>query len=222
MFNPEKLLGDLVGQALGGVFGGKRSRNPSLLKSGDLAGKATLGLGAIGVAIAAYEHFQKNRSNSESSASTTRPTPPAMPTAVAEPVPSSINTPPPAPPPAPSLENLSEAAADAVLLVRAMIAAAAADGRIDDNERQRILARSSGAGLDAETRRFLEAELAVPKSADEIGAMTRPALVNEVYAAALLAVDIDHETERQFLQRLATALGLSADARHTIESELLT
>lgn len=222
MFNPEKLLGDIVGQALGGVFGGKRSRKPSLFKTGELAGKATLGLGAIGVAIAAYEHFQKNRSNAEPAAPAATSPPPSIPAPMAESTQPSISTPPPAPPPAPSLDNLSEAAADAVLLVRTMIAAAAADGRIDNNERQRILARSSGAGLDAETRRFLEAELAVPKSADEIGAMTRPALVNEVYAAALLAVDIDHETERQFLQRLATALGINADTRHAIESELLT
>ncbi len=227
MFDPQKLLGSIVGQALGGAFGGSRGRKPSMFRTGDLASKATLGIGALGIAIAAYEHFKSAAPSVQSAPS---PPPPAFPLsniAAAPTIVLPIATPaaagggPPPTPPARDLSNLSEAAAESVLLVRTMIAAAAADGVIDVEERRRILARSGDAGLDADTRSFLEAELAVPKSADDIAAMTRPALVNEVYAAALLAVNLDHESERRFLEKLGTGLGLSAETQQEIQSQLL-
>jgi uncharacterized membrane protein YebE (DUF533 family) len=232
VFDPEKLLGSIVGQALGGAFGGRRGKKSSMFRTGDLAGKATLGLGALGIAMAAYEHYasrsqQRSEPPQPGYGYTPAPTPPAMPSpapAIVLP-PASAGVPagtaPPPPPGARDLSDLDEAAAEAVLLVRTMIAAAAADGVIDAAERGRILARSGEAGLDAETRAFLEAELAVPKGADEIAAMTKPALVNEVYAAALLAVDLDHESERRFLERLGTGLGLGAETQAEIQSQLL-
>ncbi|MDZ4812583.1 MAG: DUF533 domain-containing protein [Pseudomonadota bacterium] len=225
MFDPEKLLGSIVGQALGGAFGGRRGRSQSVFRTGQFTGKAALGLGALGVAVAAFEHFRKP---AESAPASPPPTPfPALtpPTPLAAAPMSPPTTPlgmlPPPPPVARDLSHLSESAAEAVLLVRVMISAAAADGKIDADERGRILARTADAGIDAETRSFLEAELAVPRSADEIAAMTRPALVNEVYAAALLAVNLDHESERHFLQRLGTGLGLSEHTQQEIQTQLL-
>ena len=224
MFNPEKLLGNIVGQALGGAFGGGRGKKKSMFNTGNLASKATLGIGALGIAMAAYEHFSAQRSQS---AATPAPPAPPLPTAAPAyfpPLPASNHGLPAAPPPPPAardLSGLSEAAADSVLLVRTMIAAAAADGMIDADERQRILARTADGDLDAETRSFLEAELAVPKSADEIAAMSRPAQVNEVYAAALLAVNLDHDAERRFLERLGNGLGLSAETQLEIRTQLL-
>jgi uncharacterized membrane protein YebE (DUF533 family) len=226
MFDPEKLLGSIVGQAMGGMFGGKRGRKQSAFRTGDIASKAALGLGALGIAIAAYEHFKQKPE--VSAPLPPSPAPPAQSpvytaTAVLQPsAPSAaMGAAPPPPPAARDLSSLSEAAAEAVLLVRTMIAAAAADGVIDAEERSRILARSANAGLDADTRSFLEAELAVPKTADEIAAMTAPALVNEIYAAALLAVNLDHESERRFLERLGAGLGLSAQTQQEIQSQLL-
>jgi uncharacterized membrane protein YebE (DUF533 family) len=231
VFDPEKLLGSIVGQALGGAFGGRRGNRHSAFRTGDFATKATLGLGALGVAMAAYEHYKQ--SQTQPIAPAPAPMPPAQPAAARSPAPmvvpaaapaqpSGAPGAPPPPPAARDLSNLSEAAAESVLLVRTMIAAAAADGVIDVEERNRILARTSDAGLDAETRAFLEAELAVPKSADDIAAMTRPALVNEVYAAAVLAVNLDHESERRFLQRLGAGLGLSAETQQEIQTQLLS
>jgi uncharacterized membrane protein YebE (DUF533 family) len=231
VFDPEKLLGSIVGQALGGAFGSRRGNRHSAFRTGDFATKATLGLGALGVAMAAYEHYKQ--SQTQPAAAAPMPMPPAPASAAARgpapmvvPVaaparPAGAPGAPPPPPAARDLSNLSEAAAESVLLVRTMIAAAAADGVIDVEERNRILARTSDAGLDAETRAFLEAELAVPRSADDIAAMTRPALVNEVYAAAVLAVNLDHESERRFLQRLGAGLGLSAETQQEIQTQLL-
>jgi uncharacterized membrane protein YebE (DUF533 family) len=231
VFDPEKLLGSIVGQALGGAFGGRRGNRHSAFRTGDFATKATLGLGALGVAMAAYEHYKQ--SQTQPAASAPVPMPPPQQTASYTPAPmvvpvAAVAQPagapgaPPPPPAARDLSGLSESAAESVLLVRTMIAAAASDGVIDAEERGRILARTADAGLDAETRGFLEAELAVPKSAGDIAAMTRPALVNEVYAAAVLAVNLDHESERRFLERLGAGLGLSAETQQEIQAQLLT
>ena len=61
MFNAERLLGQLMGQALGGQLGGGRKRRKQSFGLPGLSGggKAALGLGLLGVAMAAYEHYQQ-------------------------------------------------------------------------------------------------------------------------------------------------------------------
>lgn len=203
MFDPQRLLGQLLGDALGGDFGHRRKRGGGL----SFGTKAQLGLGALGLAVAAYEHYSSQRATTATAPSPAAPPPPPVAPAMALPA---------APPPPPAAfdpSQLPQEQADAVQLVRAMIAAAAADGVIAPEERQRVLQRAASAGIDAETHAFLEAELAVPKSADMIGALTRPGLSREVYAAAAVAIDIDSEAERRFLHTLGDALGLSEDDR---------
>ena len=207
MFDAQRLLGQLLGDALGGGFGHGRKRGGGL----SFGAKAQLGLGALGVAMAAYEHYNSQRAPTATSSATVPPPPPAV---------MAMTSAPPPPPAAFNLAQLAPAQADAVLLVQAMIAAAAADGRVDASERERVLARASAAGVDAETRAFLEAEMAVPKSADAIGAMTRPGLTREAYAAAALTIDIDTESERHFLSTLGNALGLEEDERIAIHQQL--
>ena len=54
MFNAERLLGQLMGQAMGGQLGGrkKKRRGGFGMPSG---GQMAVGLGVLGVAMAAYE-----------------------------------------------------------------------------------------------------------------------------------------------------------------------
>ena len=52
----------------------------------------------------------------------------------------------------------------ALLYIRAMIAAAAADGRIDENEQQKLIGSLQQAGLDDEAHAFLQQELQSPAS----------------------------------------------------------
>lgn len=214
MFDPERLLGQLVGQVLGGGMGG-RSRRRSAIAAGGLGGKAALGLGALGIAMAAFEHYQQRTTASAAMAG------------AAAPAPTPGNSVPPPPPPVapagtppPPPAATAQSAADALQLVQCMIAAAAADGSIDSDERARILKRMRGLGLDEAGEAFLSEALAAPKSADEIGATTRPGLVEAVYAAALLGIDPDHPAETAFLDRLAGALGLSAATRQTLSAQL--
>ncbi|AVP97335.1 DUF533 domain-containing protein [Ahniella affigens] len=221
MFDPEKLLAGMVGDALGGMFGGRSRKKKSVFRTGNLGGKAALGLGALGVAMAAYEHFQqRSRQPTGSAPMPIQPGPRALPPAPASLIPSSPAAMPPPPPAAVDLTRLNDAEQEAVLLVQTMIAAAHADGRVDASEQQRILARAESSGLDTATCFFLKGALNQPISLDQIAAQTRPDQVDEVYAAALLAMDADTEAERAFLRQLGQKLGMD-DARRLAIHEAL-
>jgi uncharacterized membrane protein YebE (DUF533 family) len=97
----------------------------------------------------------------------------------------------------------------ATLLIRAMIAAAAADGRIDDTERAKILGALKQGGLSAAAEQFLVREIGKPASVDELAeAVSSEEEAVQVYTAARIAVDPDAEAEHAFLAQLAKALGI--------------
>lgn len=98
---------------------------------------------------------------------------------------------------------------DALLYLRAMIAAAAADGTVDAMERGRIVSSLSQVGMDAEATSFLDAEFAKPASIEALAAGARtPEVRAQVYTAARLAIDPDTDGEKAWLAGLATALAL--------------
>jgi uncharacterized membrane protein YebE (DUF533 family) len=100
----------------------------------------------------------------------------------------------------------------ALLMVRAMIAAAAADGEIDDTERARILGNLKQAGLDDEASGFLDEEFANPLDAVGLVQMSStPEMAAQIYTAARLAVDPDTDGEQTFLADLASGLELDGD-----------
>ncbi|MCW2238644.1 tellurite resistance TerB family protein [Azospirillum canadense] len=95
----------------------------------------------------------------------------------------------------------------ALLLIRAMIAAANADGEITAQERGRILSALDEAGAGPEERRVVEQELDRPQSLDSlVQAVRDPQTAEQVYMASMMAVDRNSETERSYLQYLATRL----------------
>ncbi|MFN7781770.1 MAG: DUF533 domain-containing protein [Lysobacterales bacterium] len=222
MFDPERLLKQMLGGALGGTLGGDRGRKKHRSHggmggglSGALGGlstgnKAALGLGALGVAMAAWEHYKGQ------SAST------AQPASAAQPLPTM--SPPPPPPPAPAAMLAPQAAPqalvpEALLVIRSMIAAAAADGLIDGNEREAILGRAQDAGLHADDLIALRQELAQPLSMPELLAQTPAHLAAEVYAAALITISVDTEAERRWMQRLAEGLKLDDSQRAELDAQ---
>lgn len=99
-----------------------------------------------------------------------------------------------------------------LLLLRAMIAAASADGSVDDAERAHIVGNLQAIGLDAEAAGFLDQEFASPASPEDLAAAASgPEVGAEVYTAARLTIDPDAPEEQAFLASLATALGLDAE-----------
>lgn len=95
------------------------------------------------------------------------------------------------------------------LLLRAMIAAAAADGDLDAAEYDRIRQQLAASGLNTEEQLFLTQLIMRPSTIEELAAEAHtPELSAEVYAAARLAIEPDATAERDWLDRLATALKL--------------
>lgn len=98
----------------------------------------------------------------------------------------------------------------ALLLVRAMVAAANADGAITAEERERIMSQANEAGADAEDRRALEAELAHPRPLDELlGQVRDQETAEEFYLASRMAIDGATEANRAYLAGLRERLGLA-------------
>lgn len=95
------------------------------------------------------------------------------------------------------------------LMVRAMISAAKADGSIDQAEMQKIIGKVGDEGVTAEEKAFVMAELGAPLDIEALASEAQgPAQAAEVYAASLIAIDLDSEAERQYLRSLARALEL--------------
>lgn len=188
-----------------------------------LPGKAAVGMGILGVALAAFEHFSEQKkasgpgappppypNNASPVGNTPPPPPPGGAPGSIPPGPPSMGTiASPPPPPAPGASSQAPQGADPVLLLRAMIAAAYADGVLDDTERSRITFRLEQAGLTGEERDFMRRELDAPRPPAEIvSSVTSREAAEQVYAFSLLAIEVNTDAERAYLEDLRRALGL--------------
>jgi uncharacterized membrane protein YebE (DUF533 family) len=103
----------------------------------------------------------------------------------------------------------SQSDAVGCLLLKSMIAASAADGHLDEAEHRRIRGQLQAGGFTEEEQKLLDALISQPASIAELVAEAKtPALRAEVYTAARLAIEPDSPEERDWLNRLAMALGL--------------
>lgn len=212
MFNPEKLLGGLL-------MGGSRRRSglETLISSG-----AALGL--AGVAMEAVEHFMEKSKTSTSGLpssgpppiQTTAPSQPPPPPGVSTPPPppgATFSSSPPPPPPAPTSQEGVDAiksSKEAVLLIRAMIAAANADGVIDEEERNGILKKLETMDLSDQEHSFIVKELLSPAGlVDIVSQVKTPKLAKKVYTVSLLAIEVDTDAERTYMNTLAQKLSLN-------------
>ena len=105
-------------------------------------------------------------------------------------------------------------------VLRAMIAAAKADGHIDATEQQKIFGKLDDMELGIEDKAFVIDELKKPLDIDAVvAAATSPELAVEIYAASLLAIDPDDPAEQAYLSLLASRLKLEPGLRASIEAE---
>ncbi|MEO1543048.1 MAG: tellurite resistance TerB family protein [Pseudomonadota bacterium] len=108
---------------------------------------------------------------------------------------------------------------DAALYIRTMLAAAAADGRVDADEQQRILGSLQQAGLDDGAEEFIADALNNPISIDEIASKVgSKEQAVQVYTAARIAIDPDTYGERAFLSDLAGRLGIEPELAAHIDA----
>lgn len=108
----------------------------------------------------------------------------------------------------------------ALALVRAMIAAAKADGHIDAEEQRTLFQRIEALGLDAEAKAFVFDELSRPTNLDAIAALPRnPEQATEIWLASRLAIDPDDAREQAYLAALGAKLQLPPPLLAHLESQ---
>jgi uncharacterized membrane protein YebE (DUF533 family) len=104
------------------------------------------------------------------------------------------------------------------LMIRAMIQAAKADGEIDAEERQKILDHLEGASEDEIA--YVREQLAAPLDLDGLVAETQDSAKAQVYAMSVMAVRVDSDAEREYLNSLARGLGLSDAAQARVHQAM--
>jgi uncharacterized membrane protein YebE (DUF533 family) len=185
-----------VGGMTGAQAGGLGALVGAVLGGGGGAAKGAVGGGAMAIlgtlALTALKNYQASASASAAQAPAAR----------------MGDTPPPV---APEEVQAVTHPATEKLIVRAMISAAKADGQVDQAEMQRIVGQIDTDGVTEAERQFVIDEMTRPLDLHGLVAEVRtPAVAAEVYAASILAIDIDSEAERQYLRNLAQGLRLDA------------
>jgi uncharacterized membrane protein YebE (DUF533 family) len=198
MFDARKLLDQLVGSGAaggfaGGLAGGALGSMLAGKKGKKLAGNALKvgGLALVGgLAYKAWQSYQQG---------------------AAAPGAGGIQVPPAGGAFLPDAGDAQAAGSLSLLLARAMIAAAKADGQIDTGESQAILNQINSLDLPAEDKAFLFEEYGRPLDIQGLAsAVDSPEHGAEVYAASALMVDPPSAAEQIYLDSLARALGLEA------------
>lgn len=207
-----KKLGDKGSTLLGGAaIGGLAGLLMSNKKARKIATKTLTYGGIIAAGGLAYKVWSEHRSNAqmEQTASPDQaPTQERLPT-----------------PPTGSIFDLADQTSAPtnelkLALLRAMISAAKSDGHIDADERSRIEKQIEALNVGPEEQKFLVEQLKAPSDPIAIARLsTSEEVALEIYAASLLAVDIDTPQERRYLDRLADALLLNDELKVALEEE---
>lgn len=114
-----------------------------------------------------------------------------------------------------------QAEAHAQAILKALVAAAKADGHVDAREREVIEGEFRRLDDDASLQGWLHAELERPLDPAEVaGASTSPEMASEMYLASLLAADDQSFMERAYLDELARQLGLDDALKRRLEEEV--
>ena len=118
-------------------------------------------------------------------------------------------------------ETLEHAAG---LILKAMINATKADGKIDEDEVARIIGKLGEMGIDSEAKEFVIAEMRKPMDTDGLvnASNGKPELGAQLYAASLLAIEVDTPAEQAYMKSLAERLGLNRDTVAVLEQAIGT
>ncbi len=190
--------GALTGGALGLLLGNRKARK--------MGGKVAVygGLAAVGMlAYKAYGDWKKQQATGTGSGTGSAAAAP-----VEAPRPLHVL-------PAPEAETHSQA------ILKALIAAAKADGHVDARERETIEGEFTRLGAEPEVRQWLQAELAKPLDPAEVASVaTTPEIAAEMYVASLIAADEQNFMERAYLDELARQLKLDDALKARLEQQV--
>jgi uncharacterized membrane protein YebE (DUF533 family) len=200
-------LGDLLGKVGGGNLGGLLSgAGGGALAAGamglllgnksarNIGGKALTygGLAALGVlAYKAYGNWQTSQGVQNSQPQTVDRVPPAQ------------------------VEQHSEA------ILRALVAAAKADGHVDERERELIEGEFTRITGDQDLQQWLHVELNKPLDPTDVARSAQtPEIAAEMYLASVMMVDEEHFMERAYLDELAKQLKIDPGLKQELENQV--
>lgn len=105
-------------------------------------------------------------------------------------------------------------------ILRALIAAAKADGRIDPQEEQLIYAEIKRHTSDPQLQQWLDEEVSKPLDAAEVAQSAQDSgMAAEMYLASVMLVDDQQDAERAYLDELASALGIDPTLQVHLEQQ---
>ena len=108
-----------------------------------------------------------------------------------------------------------------ITLIKAMIAAANADGHIDKDEQANIFEAVNRLDLDQSDKALVFDTLQNPPSVSQIASMSNGLeQASEIYLASRLAIDPDNEDEHKYLTNLVMMLQLPDDLIVHLEDQL--
>ena len=120
--------------------------------------------------------------------------------------------------PSSSGSSSKESGERALILIRAMVNAAKADGQIDNDEQQKIISRLSD--RSRETIDFLRQEFARPVNVGEFARSVPLGMEQQVYMLSLITMDLNTAGEAQYLTELSDALRISPEVRNQIHERV--
>jgi hypothetical protein len=232
--DPIDILGQILGKTLGGAGGGASGGSsgggslPDIFAGsrGQQAPSAGRRSGETDIASAARDLedlLNVSKGNQPRSAPTGNaggstgfpwPMPPQKPAA---PVPPAKR---PDPFPQPPKPPVSDAVRQqqALILIRAMLNAAKADGEISRDEQQAILQQVGGASQQAV--QFIQAELEQPLDVRQFAWDVPLGMEEQVYMVSLSAITLDNQQEANYLRDLAHGLRLSPEVCNEIHTKM--
>jgi hypothetical protein len=104
------------------------------------------------------------------------------------------------------------------LLLRAMLQAAKADGRIDTAEKKKLIDNLGDA--TREEMEFIQGELAKPIDIQALVGETPRGSESQVYMMSVMGIDLDNKREAEYLHELAQALGIDHKSVNAIHRKL--
>lgn len=195
--NPAQAAG--LGAILGSVLGGGGKSISGAVKGGALALLA-------GVAYKALTNAGKAASGHATGGETPQFSGGQVPVALAGPE---------TPAQAQVLEQTAE------LVIKGMINVAKSDGQVSADEIQRIVGKLKEAGMQGDAEAWILAELRKPLDLDAFAAeIPNREVAAQVYAASLLAVEVDTPQERAYLTDLAQKTGIAGPVAQQIQQTL--
>lgn len=107
------------------------------------------------------------------------------------------------------------------LIIKAMIAAAKADGHVDQAEMARIEEAIRQADADQDLQQLVHRELNKPLDPRDVANLARsPQQASEIYLASLIVIDEQNFMEKAYLQELAKQLQLAPEVTQQLALQL--